>query len=70
MKIRKYKLLCDSTITDAKEGDIVFDYMSHDYGLANADSRLTGVEHTSITLDPAGGSPSFTHPKHQLKEIK
>ncbi|WP_043159310.1 hypothetical protein [Bradyrhizobium sp. Ai1a-2] len=53
----------------AAAGTIVFDFLQHDYDLASDDSRLTGVEHVSVTLDPNGGRPSFTIPAADLREV-
>ena len=41
-------------------GTVVYDCMVHDYGLANDDTRFTGVQHKSVTLREDGGYPSFT----------
>lgn len=49
-------------------GTIVYDPTGHDYGLASDDSRITGVEHVSVTLDPGGAYPTFTIRKSSLKE--
>lgn len=53
-----------------KIDDIVYDFRSHDYGCANDDTRITGIEHCSVTLDADGGYPFFTIPKMDLEEIK
>ena len=51
-------------------GDVVYECLKYDYGLANDDSRVTGVLHTSVTLEADGDCPSFTIPVHLLEEIK
>lgn len=51
------------------KGDIVYECTKHDYGLANDDTRATGVLHTSVTLDENGDYPFFTIPVHNLEEI-
>lgn len=50
-------------------GTMVYSLAMSDYGCANSDSRLTGVEHTSVTLDKDGGYPSFTVPLGYLMEV-
>lgn len=52
------------------EGDVVYELMFHDYGLANDDTNATGFMHMSVTLDETGDYPSFTIPVHNLEEIK
>lgn len=54
-------------ITD--DGQTVYELIHYDYGLASDDTRFTGVEYVSVTLDESGDYPSFTIPKHELKEI-
>lgn len=58
---RKYRI--------KESGDIVYDLVKPDYGLANQDTRKTGIEHKSVTLDENGDYPSFTIPVNQLEEI-
>ncbi len=41
----------------------------YDYGLANDDTRATGIPHISVTLDPEGGNPFFTVPVADLEAI-
>lgn len=60
----KYKLSTDAHGHPAET--IVYNLKYHDYGLANDDTRYTGVEHKSMTLDPDGNYPSFTVPTHNL----
>lgn len=70
MTLQKYIVLRTREIRNvvfAFEGEIVYDSASHDYGLANDDSRVTGIEHISVTKDPAGRHPFFTIPKQDLK---
>lgn len=50
-------------------GTIVYDSRKYDYGLANDDTRLFGIEHVSVTLEPDGDYPCFTVPKHDLEEM-
>jgi hypothetical protein len=51
----------------AVTGTAVYSAARHDYGLAAEDSRNTGIEHISVTLDPNGGYPVFTIPLNQLQ---
>ncbi len=64
---KAYRLECDRF--EHKAGTTVYEQKFHDYGLANDDSRLTGVEHVSVTLKSDGGYPGFTVPRHQLKPV-
>ncbi|MNE36165.1 hypothetical protein D3C80_1299660 [compost metagenome] len=71
MKIRQYRLLSDSKIEPkAVAGTIVYGFTKCDYGLASDDTRITGIEHRSVTLNSEGDYPSFTHPVNKLEEIK
>jgi hypothetical protein len=51
-------------------GQTVYDTKGHDYGLANDDTRMTGIEHVSVTLDENGEYPFFTIPKADLEKIE
>ena len=62
-----YRLLRDRFGKPA--GSICYPCRYHDYGLANDDTRRTGVEHWSMTLNSDGSWPSFTVPVHELEEI-
>lgn len=69
--VRKYEVLKDSVLErKAKVGTVVYDYHGYDYGCANDDTRMTGVEHQTMTLDPEGGGPFFTMPCRDLKLIE
>ncbi|MBU2765458.1 hypothetical protein HAP94_04455 [Acidithiobacillus ferrivorans] len=50
-----------------KAGTHVYDQVYCDYGIANDDTRATGVEHRSVTLDNDGNHTGFTVPAHLLK---
>lgn len=50
------------------KGDIVYEAVVHDYGLARDDSMVTGILHVSVTLEENGGYPTFTVPAHYLEE--
>lgn len=65
----KYLLKTDNKhgLSHAKAGDVVYSLRFPDYGLASDDTRMTGIEHRSVTLDPDGGYPSFTHPVAELE---
>lgn len=48
-------------------GTIVYDFVHYDYGLASDDTRGFGHPHVSVTLDQAGGYPSFTVAERDLE---
>lgn len=50
-------------------GTIVFDCANYDYGVASDDTRMTGVEHVSVSEKADGGYPFFTIPKAALERI-
>lgn len=66
----KYRMLRDAT-TDATAvaGSIVYGCAKYDYGLASDDTRMTGIQHVSVTFNPDGDYPFFTVPEHDLEEI-
>lgn len=68
---KQYRVLDASMSADksVSVGDTVYDCKGHDYGCANDDTRATGVEHTSVTLDAEGGYPFFTIPKKHLEVL-
>lgn len=69
MKPKRYRMLKDSTInTEVTAGEIVYACRGYDYGLANDDSRVTGIQHISVTLNADGDYPSFTVPVRDLEE--
>lgn len=63
-----YRLLADACGHPA--GTICYEFRRHDYGLASDDTRATGIPHRSVTLDPAGGYPSFTAPERALEALE
>ena len=67
----KYRIKDISRAADptVQVGDIVVKCKMHDYGLASDDTRITGIEHVSVTKDPEGGWPSFTIPKAHLEQL-
>lgn len=68
-KPKKYVVLQDRTIRGeefVKKGDYVYDQWGCDYGLASDDTRYTGVEHVTVTLNEDGSYPGFTIPRHHL----
>ena len=68
--VRKFRIRRDGTNSGAHPaGTIVYDLRGHDYGLASDDTRMTGIEHVSVTLDPDGDYPSFTIVKTDLEPI-
>lgn len=67
--ITKYRVLTKSTISQAQVGDIVYKFAGYDYGLARADTQITGVKHICLTLDSTGAGPFFTHPLDGLELV-
>lgn len=68
---KAFVMLTDSSIEPAaKKGTTVYRLSKPDYGLASDDTRITGVAHISLTLDPTGDYPSFTHRFDQVEELK
>ena len=51
----------------AAAGTIVYECLDHDYGLAKNDSRKTGIEHISVTLNKHGEGRCFTVPVRDLE---
>lgn len=50
-------------------GKVVYESVHHDTGEAKRVSLLSGVDHTSVTFNPAGNLPFFAIPTRSLKEI-
>lgn len=72
-KPKKFRVLKQRVLGGAvyaEVGDIVYDQWAHDYGLANDDSRITGIEHRTVTKNENGDSPGFTMSVFDLEEIK
>lgn len=53
---------------DHPVGTVCYDAWVHDYGLASDDTRITGIAHVSVTLDLAGGYPTFTIQRRNLAD--
>jgi hypothetical protein len=69
-KPQKFRITKSGTnCKDYPAGTICYGLMMHDYGLASDDTRITGVPHVSVTLDPDGGYPSFTVVAADLEKI-
>jgi len=66
-QLKRYILTMDYGGVNA--GTHVTKMKGHDYGLAADDTRLTGVEHVTVTRNPWGDYPGFTVPVHILKEV-
>lgn len=70
--VRAFKVLKERVLGGlvmAKMGDIVYEQLGHDYGLANDDTSFTGEQHVSVTLKETGDYPGFTIPLVQLEEL-
>jgi hypothetical protein len=52
-----------------QEGDVVYEQTGYDYGLANDDTRYTGIPHQTVTYNPDGSYPGSTIPTSALEEI-
>ena len=63
-------LRADRDASKVEVGTLAYSCNGYDYGCANDDSRMTGIEHRSVTLDPTGAYPFFTIPKEDLEEVK
>lgn len=50
-------------------GTVCYRLRGFDYGVASDDTRMTGVQHVSMTLDPEGDYPSFTVPEKDLEVV-
>ena len=68
---KRYFMKSDSGLEPlAVRGTEVFKGARYDYGLASDDTRITGVEHVSVTLSPDGDYPYFTVPRSGLKVVE
>ncbi|QDV34965.1 hypothetical protein [Tautonia plasticadhaerens] len=65
--MRKYKLKAERFGTPA--GTIVYDCIKPNYGVVGDDTRATGVEHRSVTLQSDGDYPFFTVPVADLEPL-
>lgn len=66
----KFKVLKDSRLeSSAKAGTFVYACRHADYGCASDDTRATGIEHISVTLDVNGNYPFFTMPRPDLERV-
>ena len=68
---KAFVMLTDSGIEPAaRKGTTVYRCSKPDYGCASDDTRHTGIAHISLTLDPTGDYPFFTHRYDQVEEVK
>jgi hypothetical protein len=71
MSLKSYTVLRERVlfgIRYASPGDVVYEFVKYDYGLAADDTIFTGVKHVSVTREPNDVS-SFTIPLSDLREI-
>jgi hypothetical protein len=54
---------------DIPAGTKVYEFTSHDYGLARDDTMFMGREHISVTEASDGATPFFTTPVEILEEV-
>lgn len=67
--IKSFVMLTDSQIEPkAVKGTVVYKAAKHDYGCASDDTRMTGIQHISLSLNPDGDYPFFTHPFKDIEE--
>jgi hypothetical protein len=65
-----YRLLKTAvTNKEAVAGTIVYLLAAYDGGCASDDTRITGIEHTSVTLNADGSPPFFTVPHGDLRHL-
>lgn len=70
MAIKQFKILrADRAAMPVEVGDVVYNSAKYDYGLANDDTRITGIEHVSVTFKEDGDYPFFTIPRQDLEQI-
>lgn len=70
MTPQKYRMLKDSDLNpDVKAGDIVYEALDYDYGLARDDTLITKIKHISVTTKEDGSSPLFTVKEKNLEKI-
>lgn len=68
--LTKYKIIrADRAAIPVEVGDIVYESAKVDYGLANDDTRLTGIPHVSVSLKEDGDYPFFTIPLKDLEVV-
>jgi len=68
--VTRYRMKKDATTEPkATAGTIVYACAHHDYGLSRDDTRITGVPHISVTLNPDGYYPFFTVPEDSVEEV-
>ena len=67
----KYKIIRSDRAAnkDVKVGDLVHSCKGYDYGCSSDDTRITGIEHISVTLDENGDYPFFTIPDEDLERL-
>lgn len=63
----KYKVRAD--YNGLVTGTVVYDARKYDYGLANDDTKITGIHHISVTEDAGGDYPFVTIPVGLLQEL-
>lgn len=68
--VKKYKLIRRdrASIKIPDHVEYVYDFLGCDYGCANDDSRMTGIEHMSVSFNERG--QFFTIPILDLEERK
>ena len=68
--MKKYKIIrADRAAGEVEVGTFVYDSAGYDYGLASDDTRETGIQHVSVTLNENGDYPFFTIPAEDLQAV-
>lgn len=68
MRNNKFRVTRDTHFF--KKDTIVYSPRGPDYGLAGDDTRMTGIEHVSVTLNSDGDYPTSTVPRDALERIE
>ena len=65
--LRKDRANCPESLDDV---EFCYGQIACDYGLANDDTRLCGIEYISVTLNSDGDYPGFTIPRSDLRNLE
>jgi len=69
--MKAYEILVDSQIEpEAKVGTLCYELKGIDFGAAEHDSHVLGVECVAVSLKESGDYPFFCIPAAHLKELK
>ena len=66
----KYTIIrADRAASEQVAGTVVYDATGYDYGCSSDDTRETGIQHVSVTLNENGDYPFFTIPREDLQAV-